>query len=75
MATKETTSPAHSAQPFLTEADLAKAWNISPSTLEKMRRKNDGSGPPYLRIGRSIRYCPVETAKWLDSRLAQGGAA
>lgn len=75
MVTKQAAPSAHPAQPFLTEADLAKAWNISPSTLEKMRRKNDGSGPPYLRIGRSIRYCPVETTNWLNGRLAQGGAA
>ena len=38
----------------LTEAQLAERWQISVRTLQAARVK--GSGVPFVRIGRSVRY-------------------
>ena len=39
---------------FLTTAEVAARWRISPRTLEGWRDK--GVGPSYTRIGNRIRY-------------------
>ena len=39
---------------FLTTAELAERWRISPRTLEGWRDK--GIGPTYTRIGNRVRY-------------------
>lgn len=47
---------------FLTPKMLARQWHTSTKTLERMRK--DGSGPPYIKIGKgTIRY----PAKGLDN--------
>ncbi|MGV3707374.1 MAG: helix-turn-helix transcriptional regulator [Gemmatimonas sp.] len=35
-------------------------------TLENWRCRGDG--PPFLKIGRTVRYCPADLSKWLDER-------
>lgn len=39
---------------FLTTADVADRWRISPRTLEGWRDK--GIGPSYVKIGSRVRY-------------------
>ncbi|MEO0464604.1 MAG: helix-turn-helix domain-containing protein [Pseudomonadota bacterium] len=39
---------------FLTTAELAERWRISPRTLEGWRDK--GIGPTYTRIGNRVHY-------------------
>lgn len=42
------------AQQFFTTRQLAERWGISPRTLEGQRR--NGSGVPFVRIGKLVRY-------------------
>jgi hypothetical protein len=45
---------------YFSERKLAEHWGISPKTLQRWRIMR--VGPPYLRIGRAVRYrlCDVE---------------
>lgn len=49
-------------QLFLTTADVAERWRISPRTLEGWRDK--GIGPTYCRIGSRIRYQILDVEKY-----------
>ncbi len=50
----------------LTSNEMANALRVSPSWLAKARMRGDG--PPYSKIGRSIRYFPSRVAPWLKAR-------
>lgn len=39
---------------LLTAGDVAKRWQISVRTLERMRAEHEG--PRYVKIGASVRY-------------------
>jgi predicted DNA-binding transcriptional regulator AlpA len=52
--------------PLLTAKELAARLKLSPSWLAKSRMRGDG--PPYIRIGRSIRYTEAATIQWMKSR-------
>jgi predicted DNA-binding transcriptional regulator AlpA len=51
---------------LLTPEETAKFLRISISWLAKARMRGDG--PPYIRIGRSIRYSEVALMQWMKSR-------
>lgn len=51
---------------YLNTPQLAEKIGLSPITLEIWRSR--GSGPPYIRIGRAIRYDLREVEKWLAAR-------
>ena len=53
--------------PNRTEPEAAQRIGISLSGLRKKR--SDGSGPPYLRIGRLIRYRDKDIEEWLEKRM------
>jgi predicted site-specific integrase-resolvase len=38
----------------VTQAALARRWQVSPRTLERWR--SDGTGPAFVRIGGQVRY-------------------
>jgi excisionase family DNA binding protein len=50
------------------EQETAVYLNISLSTLRKMRDGNPSApeGPPFIRIGRSVRYRRTDLDDWLD---------
>jgi len=50
----------------MTESETAEHIGISLSGLRKWR--NDGSGPPYVRLGRLIRYRRTVVEEWLERR-------
>jgi predicted DNA-binding transcriptional regulator AlpA len=52
--------------PLLTAKEAATRWKISLSWLAKARMRGDG--PPYIRIGRSIRYTEAALIQWMKSR-------
>jgi predicted DNA-binding transcriptional regulator AlpA len=62
-------------QTHLTEADTARYLGFRPSALRHWR--HTGAGPPYLRIGRAIRYRVADLDEWLDAHrvLPWGSAA
>jgi len=41
-------------------------YKVSTSWLAKARMRGDG--PPYIRIGRSIRYAEAALIQWMKSR-------
>jgi predicted DNA-binding transcriptional regulator AlpA len=52
--------------PLLTAKEVAARLKVSLSWLAKARMRGDG--PPYICIGRSIRYTEAGTAQWMKSR-------
>jgi len=59
----------HSNSPIpnvLTPKEAAYRLKFSVSWLAKARMRGDG--PPYIRIGRSIRYTEAALIQWMKSR-------
>jgi hypothetical protein len=53
---------ANSIDPLLHPHDAAKALNVSLSWLAKARMRGDG--PPFIKIGRAIRYNLAALQQW-----------
>lgn len=51
---------------LLTPREAAKLLKVSLSWLAKARMRGDG--PPYIRVGRSIRYAEAALIQWMKSR-------
>lgn len=56
---------------LLNERDVAHAVGMSLGTVRRWRLLKDG--PPYLKIGASVRYRPSDLADWLKARPSGGG--
>ena len=53
-------------QELLRTSGVAAITGLSASTLNKLRCS--GGGPAFLKLGRAVRYKPVDLKDWLDSR-------
>ena len=51
---------------LLTPEETAARLKVSLSWLAKARMRGDG--PPYIRVGRSIRYSEPALLQWMKSR-------
>jgi predicted DNA-binding transcriptional regulator AlpA len=51
---------------LLTAKDAAAVLKLSLSWLAKARMRGDG--PPYIKIGKSIRYSDAALLQWMQSR-------
>jgi hypothetical protein len=51
---------------LLTPAEAAQILKVSLSWLAKARMRGDG--PPYVPVGRSIRYSEAALLQWVKSR-------
>ncbi|MDZ7895449.1 MAG: DNA-binding protein [Sphingobium sp.] len=51
---------------LLTEADLAARWGVARKTLANQRCRGDG--PPFIKLGRLVRYDPVQADAWAAKR-------
>jgi predicted DNA-binding transcriptional regulator AlpA len=51
---------------LLTPKEAAKLLRVSLSWLAKARMRGDG--PPYIQIGRAIRYSEAALIQWAKSR-------
>lgn len=58
----------HYAGPINTR-DAARRLGLAESTLEKARLT--GTGPPFLKLGRTVRYRCEDLDKWLENHLVQ----
>jgi excisionase family DNA binding protein len=47
--------------------EAAKRTGLARSTLEKLRLTS--GGPPYLKLGRVVRYRPADLDAWLQERV------
>jgi predicted DNA-binding transcriptional regulator AlpA len=54
---------------LLTVAQVSDITGRSVSTLEKDRW--EGGGPPYVKMGRLVRYRPSDVQAWLAQRVRQ----
>jgi hypothetical protein len=61
-AQKPTSSVVH----LLTPKDAAALLKVSLSWLAKARMRGDG--PPFIKIGRAIRYAEAALVQWMKSR-------
>ena len=52
---------------LLTPRDAANLLRLSLSWLAKARMRGDG--PPYVKLGRAIRYSEGALMQWMKSRL------
>jgi Helix-turn-helix domain len=52
--------------PLLTATEAGRLLKVSLSWLAKARMRGDG--PPYIRVGRSIRYALPDLIQWKNSR-------
>jgi excisionase family DNA binding protein len=50
---------------LLTQQQLAEELQVSVRTLERWRR--EGTGPPWVRVGRSPRYRRQDIDRWLEA--------
>jgi Helix-turn-helix domain len=56
-------------RPLLTPKDTARLLRVSDSFLAKARMAGDG--PPFIKIGRSIRYSEVTLLQWMKMNQRQ----
>jgi hypothetical protein len=61
--TEETQS---TASKLFTEKQAAAFLNCTCAALERWRRER--RGPPYLKIGRLVRYSELDLDRWLNSK-------
>jgi hypothetical protein len=54
---------------LLNEAEAARFLNISPRTLQAWRSR--GFGPPFVRIGRAIRYRRCDLEQWASAGIVE----
>lgn len=48
------------------ESAVAKELNCEVKTLQAWRCR--GGGPPFIRVGRLVRYRPEDVEAWIESR-------
>ena len=54
-------------QPLLTQKQCAELLRLSERTLERLRVS--GTGPKFVRMGRSVRYRQSDVEAWTASRV------
>lgn len=62
----QTTILMQGADHLLTETELSGRINVAVATLRRWRWSGDG--PPFVRVGRCVRYDPAHVQAWLDSQ-------
>ncbi len=50
---------------LLKTAEAARVLGLSASTLSKLRLT--GSGPSFRKLGRAVRYAPLDLQAWADA--------
>lgn len=55
---------------FVTEDQLAQRWHMSPRTLQRWRQ--EGKGPPYLKLGGRVVYPLAEVEVWEQKQRRVG---
>lgn len=65
--------PTETAPRALTTDEAAHRLGVSSSLLEKLRVYKPEKSPPFIRIGRAIRYRMSDLDAWASARM-EGGA-
>ena len=53
---------------LLDEKALAERLAIAPQTLRAWRCRGAAGGPPFIRLGKAVRYDPAAIEKWLAAQ-------
>lgn len=54
----------------MTTPEVARLLRVSEWTVKRWRNPNIGGGPPFLRIGKLIRYFPKDVLSFLEGKRA-----
>ncbi|MFI6209973.1 helix-turn-helix transcriptional regulator [Streptomyces sp. NPDC051041] len=57
---------------YLTPVDVAELLGVPVETVYQWRRKR--TGPRGFRVGRHLRYDPVDVRAWVDSLMEEAAA-
>lgn len=57
---------------FLTTEELSEILKIPARTLRFWRKEN--RGPPWLKMGRSVKYRESEVSEWVNKQRRDGDA-
>ncbi len=52
--------------------EAARITGLAPATLNTLRSR--GGGPPFMKIGRCVRYRAADLHRWLDERVVTSTA-
>ena len=52
----------------LTDRDAARYLGISESWLRQSRMNGNPDAPPFVRLGRAVRYLRDDLDRWLEAR-------
>lgn len=58
---------------MLTEREVASLLGVSHRTVQDWRRR--GVGPPFWKMGRSVRYATSDLQQWLETQQKENGNA
>lgn len=58
---------------FVDTAGAARLLALSASHLEKLRFYRNPNGPPYVKLGRVIRYRITDLEAWAAARVRESG--
>lgn len=58
---------------LLAATDVAEQIGVTVQTLATWRTR--GAGPPYIKLGRMVRYRPEDIAAWVESQVRAGPEA
>jgi hypothetical protein len=51
------------------EEPIAEMLDVEPKTLQAWRHR--GGGPPYIKVGRLVRYDPIAVRRWVEARTVR----
>lgn len=57
---------------LLTSREVAELLGVSEKYLRAMRYRPDLSGPPFIKMGRAVRYAPGDVNAWLREGRRRG---
>jgi predicted DNA-binding transcriptional regulator AlpA len=60
--------------PLLHTKEVERMLGFASGTLGVLRHKRSANQPPYIQLGRSVRYDPAAVQDWLASRTVHPGA-
>lgn len=60
--------------PLLTTSDLARITGLSREWFAHRRWKIAGEGPPYVKIGRAVRYRLEDVIAWIEGLMVRKAA-
>ena len=57
------------ASPYLTTAEAAAYLKLSRQFLEGARYRDDGTGPAYVKAGKTVRYIQSALDEWMTANV------